>query len=372
MYSKMDKVAFHRLFMPRNEVEFHRLFMSIIRPTGHKNNTYKLALSLFLIDYSCSPKSKPPYRVSYREIAEYFLKYYWSHVCKSKLRQGPKNQIPLAITIIGKEFQDRVYPQTFDDLKKTEPEKVIRCTNKIKKRCFKDVIPRFQLINKNREVAFFWYLSKEYDDKSGNARIYPDDGILVNPAAVEFFRKNCVSLRNNVILEWVRFLESKNFGTPNLVKKTEANHKGPRDQRKFLKDLKPISHGCFYCQEKLLFDKNTHVDHVIPYDYIGNTEMWNMVLACQECNCAKLDRLPPKRYAEKLSKRNKKYYSKSPVLQDSIDKTLLTSHALPKYDIRNVPDWLIDSNIGWHYKNASNHGYPAMRKFPCRHPEGAP
>ena len=359
-------------FLPRDEAEFHRLFMSIIRPTGPKNNTYKLALALFLIDYSCSPKSNPPYRVSYREIAEYFLKYYWSHVCKSKLRQGPKSQIPLAIKIIGEEFQDRVYPQTFDDLKKTKLEKVVQCTNRIKKRCFKDVIPRFQLVNKNREVAFFWYLSKEYGDKSGNARIYPNDGILINPAAVEFFRKNCVSLRNSVILEWVRFLEVMNFGTPNLVRKIEADHKGPKDQHKFRKVLWSISNKCFYCEEDLLLDKNTHVDHVIPYDYIGDTEMWNLVLACRECNCVKLDRLPPRRYTENLSERNKEYYSKIKSLRDSIDGTLHANYDLPHDGARDIADWLIDSSIDWHYKNASNQGYPVMRKFPCRNTSGAP
>ena len=364
-------------FMPRNEAEFHRLFMSIIKRSS-KNNTYKLALALFLIDYSCSPKSKPPYRVSYREIAEYFLKYYWSHVCKSKLRQGPKRQPPLIIKIIGEEFQDQVYPQTFDDLKKTELETIVQCANRIKKRCFKDVIPRFQWVNKNREVAFFWYLSKEYDDKARNARIDPDDEILVNPAAVEFFRKNCVSLRNSVILEWVRFLEVLNFGTPNLVRKIEADHKGPKNQRKFIQDLWPISNKCFYCEEDLLLDRNTHVDHVIPYDYIGDTEMWNLVLACRECNCVKLDRLPPKHYVKKLSKRNKEY-RRIKSIRDSMEGALLGNYDLPDYTQNDADwmtdartDWMMDARLDWHYKNASNHGYPVIRKFPCRNPSGAP
>lgn len=350
-------------FMPRTEKQLHDLFMSIIKNTA-KNNTYKFALALFLIEYSCSPKSKPPYRVAYSEIAEHFLKYYWSHACKSKLRQGPKTQTPCVIKKIEAEFTDQVYPQTFKDLKKNDPEKVRRCVDEIRKRCLKDVIPWFQWINRNREVAFFWYLSKEYKDSANNARIYPDDGILVSSQAVEFLRKHCVMLYNSVILEWVRFLESKNFGTPNLVRKIEANHKGPRDQRKFLKDLQHTSSQCFYCQENLLFDRNTHVDHVLPYDYIGDTEMWNAVLACQECNCTKLDRLPPRRYAEKLSERNKKYYRIVPTLKTSIDGIPYVEYDRSRDNAHGTPDWLIDSSIAWHYKNASNSGYPVLRNFP--------
>ena len=358
--------------MPRTDEELRRLFMYIIKKAD-KNNTYKFALALFLLEYSNSPNVKPPYRVEYGEIAEHFLKYYWSHVCKSKLRQGPKNQNPLAIKIIETEFRDRVYPQTFDELKKKDPDLVSRCADKIRKRCLKDVIPRFQLVDGNKEVAFFWYLSQEYGDASGNVRIYQDDGILVNPAAVAFMKKNFVPLHNSVILEWVRFLESKNFGTPNLVRKIEAKHKGPRDQRKFLKHLRHISNQCFYCQETLLFDQSTHVDHVIPYDYIGDTEMWNMVLACQECNLAKLDRLPPRRYTAQLSERNKKYYPTLKILKESLDTIPYTEHGDHSGDsVLDRMARLIDSSLDWHYKNASNQGYPVMRKFPCRNTTGAP
>lgn len=348
------------------EAEFYDLFMEIIKPTGYKNTSYKFALALFLLEYSRNATGGPPYRAAYREIAEHFLKYYWSHACKSKLRQGPKNRIPKAIRIIGEEFQDQVYPKTFDELKKTERAKVDRCADKIRKECLHDVIPRFQWAGGRKQAAFFHYRAKEYHDSARNSRIRHDGGILINPDAVEFLKRNFAPLYNSVILEWVRFLESKNFGTPNLLRKIEARHKGPRGQRKFLKALRRTSDRCFYCHEKLRFDKSTHVDHVIPYDYIGDTEMWNAVLACQECNCAKLDRLPPKHYARKLSERNKNHYAGSKALRDSLAAFYHPEHGGHQEGAGGRMSWLIDSSIDWHYRNASKSGYPELRRFPCR------
>lgn len=84
-----------------------------------------------------------------------------------------------------------------------------RCADKIRKRCLKDVIPRFQRVGTNMEVAFFWYLSKKYGDKSGSEQIYSDDGMLVNLEAVAFLRKNFAPLCDMVYREWDKFYYSK-------------------------------------------------------------------------------------------------------------------------------------------------------------------
>lgn len=91
--------------MPRGDEELLRLFTSIVK--GTKNNTYKLTLARFLLEYSRSAGPEPPYRVSYGEIAGHFVKCYWHQVYNSGLRQGPKSQTPLAIAIIRAEFGDR-------------------------------------------------------------------------------------------------------------------------------------------------------------------------------------------------------------------------------------------------------------------------
>lgn len=330
-------------FKKYTDSDFHYSFIQIITGRGSKNNTYKFALARFLLDYSSKFESPS---VRYKKIAEYFFRYYWLQECKSKLRQGPKKQTPEIITIIRKEFDKDTYPQTFGDIKKMEPDKISRCVDQITKKCFDDVIHRFHN-RSGKEDVFFTYLAKRYGGRSKNAKIDPGGGILLNPDAMRFFKDNFILLYKAVILEWIRFLEVRNFGTPHLVKKIEGWTIGARDQRKFLKHLRPFVDDCFYCHAQLKFDRTTHVDHVIPFDYVGNTEMWNMVLACQKCNCEKSGHLPPAHYITKLLQRNQTYKDRSTQLYNSL--------AVLHHDTHD---------ISWHYDNARQHGYPTLKIFP--------
>ena len=331
-------------FEKRTEEEFKSHFIGAITK-GSKNNTYKFALARFLLDYCNSPN--PNMQVKFSTIAEYFFKYYWLQECKSKLLQGPKNQLPQIIKIIRAEFKEETYPQSYKELKAKESDKIEACVEKITNIAFNDVIHRFQKIGGGERKMFYDYFAKKYNDKADNRKVDPKGGILLNKYAVRFFQENFVSLYKSVILEWVRFLEIRNFGTPHLVRKIEGDCLGARDQKKFFKALKPFVECCFYCSNQLQEGRKTHVDHVIPYDYIGDTELWNMVLSCQKCNCEKLGRLPPNQYIEKLLKRNKDYKTAIDGMQDSL--------ATLNYG---------EQDVCWHYTNAKRHGYPILENFP--------
>ena len=324
------------------EDEIRRRFMSIISK-GATNNTYKFALARFLLDHSLESSNT---KVRYSEIAEYFFKYYWMQECKCRLRQGPKKQVPMIITIIRREFEKDAYPQSYKELQKTDSIRIARCVNEITKECFDDVIPRFQKVGGSEQRIFYDYLAKEYHDSADNKKVDPRGGILLNEKALRFFRNNYASLYRSVILEWIRFLERRNFGTPNLVKKIEGNALYARDQGRFRRHLESFSDSvCFYCENSLLPGRHTHVDHVIPFDYIGDTELWNLVLACQKCNCEKLGRLPPSRFIKDLQARN----------DATQNKMLLESQDRLPYGSRD---------IGRHYRNAKAHGYPILADFP--------
>jgi len=307
------------------------------------SNPYKFALARFLLDYS---RDNTNTQVRYSEIAEYFFKYYWLQECKSRLRQGPMNQVPRIITIIRKEFKEKSYPESFKKLQEKERGRIERCVAEITKECFDDVIPRFQKIGGQEQRAFYSYFAKDYNDSAGNKKVDPNGGILLNENALQFFRDNYACLYKSVILEWIRFLEKRNFGTPNLVKKIEGNIMGARDQAKFRKHLQSFSDDiCFYCENPLLAGRLTHVDHVIPFDYVGDTELWNLVLACQKCNCEKLGRLPPNKFIKELQIRNDTTQDQK--LRESQDRLPYGS-----------------SDIDRHYKNAKRHGYPILANFP--------
>lgn len=70
---------------------------------------------------------------------------------------------------------------------------------------------------------------------------------------------------------------------------------------------------CFYCSRSISVMSGdvdlAHVDHFIPFMLssllmINLNGVWNLVLACQECNLMKSDLVPSKQFAERLYQRN--------------------------------------------------------------------
>ncbi len=353
--------------------EYHDRFMAIL-VDKKKNNTYKFALARFLLDYSIS--SNKSLKIRYSKIAKSFFKYYWLQECKSRLRQGPINQTPEVITIIRAEFADDVYPQSYKEIQKKYKKEIKCCIDKIVMNCFDDVIHRFHnSINVEPKNIFFDYFAIQYPE-SGNARIDKHGGILLNNDARSFFRKNYESLYKSVILEWIRFLERKNIGIPYLVQKIEGIEKGPRNQSAFLKKLKPFVDNCFYCNAPFNSKETPNVDHVIPYDYINDTDLWNLVLTCRECNCKKSGSLPPKKFISDLLTRNKSYIHMGKINEEM--KKSLTKLSYEPYGLilsqeeqsksKNGSEITLEQiceqrGIYWHYDNASKHGYQTSKKL---------
>ena len=71
---------------------------------------------------------------------------------------------------------------------------------------------------------------------------------------------------------------------------------------------------CFYCFKEISIEPKSerlaHVDHFLPHRLkegheIGNLDgIWNLVLACQECNSSKSSDVPHSKYLDRLNKRN--------------------------------------------------------------------
>ena len=332
-------------FESYEDKEFLAAFVGIIKSNQNKNNTYKFALARFLLDYSrsCTEPS-----VRYRKIASYFFKYYWPQECKSKLRQGPPHQTPKIISIIRNKFDKPPYTDTFADIKRKFPREIKKCEKKIAKHCFDDVIHRFQKGGGNTEKKIFYdYFAIRYEGKSGNARMDKErGGILLNPDAMDFFRKNYEVLYCTVILYWVKFLEKINFGTPHLTNKV-MGLSGVRNQSRFKKCLEPFATECFYCKISL-GDVETNVEHVLSFNYMQETELWNLVLSCKTCNCDKKENLPPEEYIGKLVRRNGDCRIEMKGLRNSLY-VLGTDH---------------EQAVWQYYFNAKMQGFHVLKDFP--------
>ncbi len=332
-----------------SDEEFERIFLNILS-RGYKDNTYKFALARFLLDY-CNGHGHVKTHVDFVVIAEYFLKYYWIQTCKLKMKHAPQaTKKPEIVKIIEKEFDKPHYPQTFEEIRKLEPEKIQKCISQIVKMCFHNVTWRFQRvkINKATEARLFFDYEIERTINSNKKIVDLDYGINLNPNAIRFFQRYNAVLLKTVILEWARFLEKLNVGLPKIIAKTEGKNIKRKGLVKYRQLLEPFFGGCFYCKEPLQAGSKTHVEHVIPFDYIAEDDIWNLTLVCQQCNLHKLGALPPMKYVTKLIERNKEYRKRIPILE----KSLISLEA----DFERV--------IMKHYENAQSHGYMLLREFP--------
>jgi HNH endonuclease len=129
------------------------------------------------------------------------------------------------------------------------------------------------------------------------------DHIIFKHDIAEFFRKFKGILNPTINFVLTRYLERINF-SPRTTEKVRGmparDHLTAKEKKEFLK-----FHGnaCFYCGKLV---ERCHIDHVIPFDYLFSTEIFNSVPACANCNSQKLNRLPTEGIFAKVLERNKK------------------------------------------------------------------
>jgi len=117
--------------------------------------------------------------------------------------------------------------------------------------------------------------------------------------------------------------------------------------------LRQLLDRCFYCDKLLPVEKQLiHVDHFIPWSYIFEDELWNLVLSCRTCNLKKHSSLPARDLVTVLINRNKQYC-------DMID-------ALKKSLLRLDPPGNQEAAIMKHYQNCIDYGFTVVNMSPQR------
>ena len=319
-----------------SEENMKQKFISILTQ-GNKDNTYKFALAKALLEYCGDNTSTINSNISYKYLADKFLKYYWYQECKFRMKQNFKvKSTPMVIQAIRDVFGENS-PGSFKQIKledkKVAQKKILKTVFGHAKSKTSLVVPRFQNIRIGNSVEQY-KIFYDYDDD--------EQVIHLKPEAFTFFKKNYGLLSMAVLSEWAKYLERVNQSLPRLVAKIEHDN----IKRGILSDYKKLylehTNHCFYCASKLE-SRYIHVDHFIPWSYIFDDNAWNLVLACQECNCRKSNALPQDEFKTSLIKRNSQYSVQISKLQKSLE--------------------LLDTGKGWepeiknHYKNCKAYGF---------------
>ena len=211
-----------------------------------------------------------------------FTKYYWDMHYRFRLKQS---QNPSDVNI-HKFFKDTdenlLRPPTLEDLVNEKHRELRR--NVIRSSIKPQVLGK---LNKDLEL---------YEIVKGKNHIIFEHGI------VEFFKKFKGILNPAIDYILTKYLESINF-SPRIAEKVRGKPKRDYLTAREKEVLRKLHDACFYCGKVVT---RYHFDHVIPFDYLFSTELFNSVLACERCNSQKLNKLPTKVIFAKVLERNKK------------------------------------------------------------------
>ncbi len=118
-----------------------------------------------------------------------------------------------------------------------------------------------------------------------------DAAVTLSSASVKFLREHGQVLEVLANYHWADYLESCNRLAPRVIQKVARDGAKRASLTKYL---------------AILLDDGPSpvVDHVIPWSFLLEDPLWDLVPACAPCNGAKSDWLPEAHYIDRLMARN--------------------------------------------------------------------
>ncbi len=255
---------------------------------GQKTNSYKFALLRAIADRARSTGTDAQ-EISRAELADRFVHYYWPLTLKYRVRQGTDpSKDPVVMRYLRKLVAEGVITGSDvpTDLQHRDRACYEDLLDTVAKFAFRDVIPRFHTVRRNRVSPVLFRESAS--------------GISLSPEAVAFVAAHRDLLRYLAVAGWVRFTQAFS-SAPRLFEKISdeqprrktAAYRGPVEQAS--------NASCFYCGNS---QGPWAIDHVIPWAYVLEDRAWNLVLSCRACNGRKSDSLPTAGFMQTLIDRN--------------------------------------------------------------------
>ena len=242
---------------------------------------YDDSTGIRLVGHQWIEKKDERLRVDLNFIAIRYIKYYWEFLFKFKLKQSHS---PLDANIIAILRNVNKEPKTpsLEQLDSVEFQTL-----------------RKEVINKSIKPEVLIHLDPIGDLYKRNER---SDSITVDISLIDFFKNHKGILLAALNFMITRYLEKINF-VPRIAEKVAGSILRSHLNNKEKAILLELHNSCFYCQAK---SQEHHMDHVIPFNYLYQTEIFNIVPACSTCNSSKNDRLPTIEIFERVIERNKK------------------------------------------------------------------
>lgn len=218
-------------------------------------------------------------------IAIRFAKYYFDMEYSFKLRQSQDRQDANITRIVKNWPNPYTKPPTVGQLAEDR-------NKDLRAMVIRESIKREVLVHLRTDMADL------YRKEDANT-------ISLDQSVIQYMGRNKTSIKYGLNYVMSRYLEKINRHTPNIASKVDYDphrvHR-PTIGRDAVVSMRGWQDSlCFYCTRKL---DGPHVDHVIPFNFVFSTDLYNCVLACQQCNCTKSDTLPARMLFDRVILRN--------------------------------------------------------------------
>lgn len=278
----------------------------------NNDNTYKLAWGRAIIEI-CSNEEynvkDDVITISFQEIGKKVLKYYWNQIFYFNLRQsavkGPTREpkiVQCAKSLIEgykktfatkkPEWFNKVYPTENDELNLLFEKAIDKDIPII---LSYDVCYRFPKVKNNNDIGVYHLYRKE--------------------KYIELKMEEASQLReySNILTQlfnykWSLLLEKYNYA-PKIGNKVKGSgdEEVKRNNLQSYKKILLLQYGeevrDFYTNE-LIAEDDISIDHVIPWSFIYDDDIWNLVVTSKSNNSIKSNHIVSDYYIQKLEMRN--------------------------------------------------------------------
>lgn len=273
-----------------SEDELWSAFSCVFSSRSRNDSSYKFGFLKAIIDnlYNVDENLK----LTFDQLFSKFAEIYWNLILKYNLKQkAPTNDNKKSFIeqiLLG--VKDKYGMVEIIPYESLSNQMMVDISHQVKVKCKTCVVGA---LFEDTKHLFYSFSKKE-------------EWIRINPLMYEFICKHKVVIEKLNYYEWARFLEKVNDDKAADHILTKIDKSSKRNNLSYYRQIlfdEFENKRCFYCG-KMLNPKKIDVDHFIPWSFIKNDNLWNLVLACPACNRSKNDKLPDTGYLEILANRN--------------------------------------------------------------------
>lgn len=147
--------------------------------------------------------------------------------------------------------------------------------------------------------------------------------VVINEEWQNFFMDNFVTISGWIEVKKVRYLQGRNPGVPGIIYKLVPENNKQR-KLKYVRNLwntiietKPVYD---IYSEKLLGLDDFDIDHFVPWSFVANDELWNLLPMDSSLNSSKSNNLPQWKYFELFAKNQYMMYESAKSSEKIMDK----------------------------------------------------